>query len=457
MMTIHKLFFFAALLLAATAYAKPERPTTAIDMKNCVTAECHVKVKDYKVVHGPVNVNACDACHKVADVQKHTFTLTREKSQVCTFCHKVDTGNAKVVHKPVATGDCLPCHDPHGGKTAKFIRGGTTRDMCLTCHTDYKDKLKRKHLHGPVAAGACESCHVSHAGEHKNLLVANGKELCMTCHKEMGDQLKKAKVAHRPVVDGECSQCHESHASNFAMQTKAPPAELCTSCHAHEKIKTVATTAKHKHSVVMKDQACMTCHTAHGATIAKLMKDEPVDVCLKCHNVPVKTPDGRQVAAVSEVKNPKLNKHGPVKDGSCNGCHNVHGADVTRLLTKEYPETFYAKYNQDNFAMCFTCHDKKLVEAKDAEGLTGFRDGTRNLHFVHVNKERGRTCRACHDTHASGNPLHLRDTVPFGQWQMPIGFKKSDTGGSCAPGCHKEFSYDRKAATSQPATTEKKP
>jgi hypothetical protein len=71
------------------------------------------------------------------------------------------------------------------------------------------------------------------------------------------------------------------------------------------------------------------------------------------------------------------------------------------LLSKPYPETFYAEFNPENFAMCFTCHDKKLVEAKEAEGLTGFRNGKQNLHFAHVNKEKGRTCRACHEKHAS--------------------------------------------------------
>jgi hypothetical protein len=61
-----------------------------------------------------------------------------------------------------------------------------------------------------------------------------------------------------------------------------------------------------------------------------------------------------------------------------------------------------------------------------------------------VNKEdRGRSCRACHATHASAHPLHVRDSVPYGKWEMPINFKQTSTGGSCSPGCHKEQSYDR--------------
>jgi hypothetical protein len=52
-----------------------------------------------------------------------------------------------------------------------------------------------------------------------------------------------------------------------------------------------------------------------------------------------------------------------------------------------------------------------------------------------VNKsDRGRTCRACHETHAGPQPLHVRQSVPYGNWQMPVNFKRTETGGSCAPG-----------------------
>ena len=40
---------------------------------------------------------------------------------------------------------------------------------------------------------------------------------------------------------------------------------------------------------------------------------------------------------------------------------------------------------------------------------------------------------------------HLAETVPFEQstWAMPIGFEKTETGGSCAPGCHELRAYSR--------------
>jgi hypothetical protein len=98
----------------------------------------------------------------------------------------------------------------------------------------------------------------------------------------------------------------------------------------------------------------------------------------------------------------------------------------------------------EKYDLCFTCHEKQLVTTEKTTGLTKFRNGTTNLHFVHVNKsDKGRSCRACHTTHASANAHQIRDSVPFGSWQMPINYKAVESGGSCSPGCHKAYSYDR--------------
>jgi predicted CXXCH cytochrome family protein len=425
----------------SSALAQIRKPTQALPMTSCVTTECHKEVKDYKVVHGPVNVNACDACHKLTDPAQHKFELVRDKTATCTFCHKVETANMAVVHKPVTQGDCLACHNPHGGATAKFTRGATLKDLCNTCHKDVT--ADRKMIHGPAAAGACGACHVAHASQYPKLLVGEGRELCLSCHTEMKNQMKTVKFTHK-AVEQECTNCHEPHASNFAKQIKQAPFDLCTSCHEHDKIKAAASDAKFKHSVVSTGNACLNCHTAHGGDLAKLMRIDPIKVCMKCHEQKIEVNKDRTINPVAEVLDPKMSKHGPIRDGNCGGCHNVHGSDAPKLLAKAYPEQFYAPFSIDKYDLCFTCHDKQLVLLQKTEGLTGFRNGSENLHFVHVNKaDRGRTCRACHETHASLQEVHIRNSVPYGNWQMPINFKKTPTGGSCAPGCHKQLEYDR--------------
>jgi predicted CXXCH cytochrome family protein len=442
---------FSTAPVAAQAPAPVERklkPTEAVAASTCADAGCHENVKQHRVLHGPVNVDGCEACHTLVDAKTHTWKLAREQAELCGFCHQVDLRNMPVVHKPLLDGDCSGCHDPHGGRTAQFTRGNSTREMCSRCHEDVV--ANKKNVHGPIAADACDSCHTAHGGQFPNLLSAQGNDLCFTCHAEMKTQMTKVKFTHK-AVEQDCNACHDPHASNFTMQIKQQPVDLCISCHAN--VGKDALAADHKHSVVTSDQGCLNCHTAHGGNLAALMKKEPIDVCMSCHNQQVKTPTGRTVASVAEVKDPKLVKHGPIRDGNCSGCHNTHGSQVARLLVKPYPETFYQPFSQEKYELCFTCHDQQLVELPETAGLTNFRNGESNLHYIHVNREKGRNCRACHNAHASPNELHVRDSVPFGNWEMPIKFTKTDTGGTCSPGCHKPFDYDREKPVSYDAAS----
>jgi hypothetical protein len=125
-------------------------------------------------------------------------------------------------------------------------------------------------------------------------------------------------------------------------------------------------------------------------------------------------------------------------------------------LDKEYPSLFYAPFDKKNYDLCFNCHPDTLVLDEKTKTLTDFRNGDSNLHYLHVNKDRrGRTCRACHQTHGSNQPKHIRESVPYGAWELPIGFDKTETGGTCTPGCHVRKDYDRVKAVDY--TVKKKP
>ncbi len=426
---------------AASAPTQSRRPTEPVPMTGCVTGDCHVDVKAAKVLHGPVNVNACDACHRLADAAEHRFEMQRDPTETCTFCHKIDPpAPGAVVHQPLAEGRCLDCHSPHGGTNTRFLRGRTMQELCSTCHQDVTAGKQR--VHGPAAAGACDSCHRSHEAMLPNLLVAEGRELCVGCHVETERQIAAFKVPHK-ALDQDCMHCHDPHASDFAMQVKAAPAQLCTGCHEHADIARTMTSSAVTHTVVSQQQACLNCHNAHGGNLGRLMKAEEIDLCLQCHDTKIEA-DGRTVASVAEVRDPHLTRHGSIREGTCAGCHDVHGSEHPRLLVKAYPEPFYQKFEVDKYDLCFACHDEQLVLHEQARGLTGFRDGDVNLHYMHVNKpDRGRNCRACHSTHASPQPRHIRESVPYGKWDMPINFTKTETGGRCLPGCHKELEYDR--------------
>lgn len=460
--TTRRLITFAPPATVRRSGGSATRPSESLPLTGCVTPDCHANIKEYKVLHGPVNVNACDACHKLEDAREHRYALVRNPTETCTFCHVVDKRGLDRVHKPMADGDCLGCHDPHGGRNATFTRGQTSADMCYRCHASITEG--KKTMHGPVASGSCNACHTSHGSKFANNLNTQGQDNCYSCHTDMKTQMGKVKFQHK-AVEQDCSACHDAHASNYPKQIKQPPFDMCVSCHEHDKIKTAATTSAVRHSVVTNEASCLNCHTAHGGELAKLMRKNTVDLCMDCHSSKIDVPGRPAVAAVNQVRDPALVKHGPIRDGSCGGCHDVHGSQVTRLLTREYPEAFYQAFALEKYDLCFTCHDRQLVLQQRTTTLTGFRNGEVNLHYLHVNKdERGRNCRACHESHASAQPKHVRTSVPYGNWQMPVTFSTTESGGSCAPGCHKAYTYDRvkpvnyaaPAPTTQPSSVPSK-
>ncbi len=197
-------------------------------------------------------------------------------------------------------------------------------------------------------------------------------------------------------------------------------------------------------------KGCAACHTSHASQFAFQLRASPTDLCLSCHNREMVDPETKsRVANVADEILKSKFKHGPVRTGDCQGCHFSHSAQHANLLHEEYPARFYEKFSEEGYALCFQCHEKTLVQDERTTTLTRFRDGDRNLHFLHVNREKGRTCRACHEVHGSDLPSHIRKSVPFGSsgWLLPMNFQKTPQGGSCSPGCHKPFSYDNGGAT----------
>ena len=173
----------------------------------------------------------------------------------------------------------------------------------------------------------------------------------------------------------------------------------------------------------MKD--CASCHEAHPP------RDDPAVTCLECHRPP--RPGQRRARAGGSLWAPDPHPDAGTMvdpttlthDAECGTCHTPHVFEADRLG-------------------CPECHEPERFKEERTRKLTGFRDGDRNLHFLHVNRaKKGRTCRTCHDVHASKQPFHITESVPFGTWELPVNFFATPTGGSCAPGCHKPKEYSR--------------
>ena len=370
-----------------------------------------------EIFHEPLTGKPCIECHEEMIPARGRCLLTGE--QMCVLCHDIPA---------------------IGGRASLMEPSAPT---CFKCHSE--EAFDGSFVHGPFAAGACITCHSPHGDNSSAMVRISGRQICLPCHEETKTDFDSARFRHQASAGG-CTECHTPHASEQRYQLRKPVPGVCVECHEDlfEKLEGAVVT----HSAVEEDSACLNCHKAHSSENDWLLSGEDMEVCLGCHNEPIKV-DDLELEPMGPVLAAKAWHHGPIEFRICSKCHDPHGSPYFRLLTDAYPERLYAPYFESNYALCFRCHEPTLFKDERTETLTEFRDGDLNLHFVHVNKSSmGRTCRLCHEAHASTGSKFIAESVPFGTWDLPIKFSKAENGGSCESGCHAAKSYDRLAAQS---------
>jgi predicted CXXCH cytochrome family protein len=413
---------------------------------SCVTAECHANFTRAPQIHSPVAQKACDSCHE-NDVGGHKYPLKRDATATCTFCHAV-AGTQTHQHKALEKG-CLTCHQAHTSQTKFLLKADTIERLCASCH----EIPLKKFAHEPFVKGQCTLCHQPHQADNKQLLRGGeGAKHCFTCHDGLRQVMNTATHVHAP-AGKDCGTCHNPHSTDFPRQLRKDVEETCFSC--HPKIKEHVEQSNVKHAAMVTGEKCANCHNAHASDQPDLLRHRMDQVCLSCHDKPLLAADGRKIQNMAPVLGSSQFLHGPIRAGSCSGCHDPHGAKEEGLLERSFPKSFYTSFDVKKYALCFSCHESELVLEEKTANLTNFRDGDRNLHFVHVNRDdKGRSCKSCHAIHGSDLPNHMASEVPFegSNWSMPIEFKKTSDGGSCAPGCHVPKTYSRSKPTTAPTT-----
>lgn len=417
-----------------TREAKPAHRRPDIKLgPSCTTAECHGNLSKAKFVHGPLNMGQCEPCHVAID-NRHEFKPIPNPRSLCLTCHQ-DEAAKKVVHKPYAT-DCSLCHSPHGGDNRYFVKGGTGSAGCYKCHSDITKGLN--YMHGPVSQGECLACHSPHQSDQPKLLTDPETKLCLSCHTDFQDQMQGAVSVHAPAQKN-CGGCHGPHGGKTKFFLPVEGRQLCEKCHG-DFMKDM-NKYKYPHQPMTEGKGCQSCHQPHASKQEKLLVGKNEELCLGCHNKAIQTKT-RMLPNIAEQLTHAKFLHGPLREKNCIACHSAHGSNFANILDKTFPSSFYAPYEDKAYDLCFNCHDKKMV-LNEQSTSTGFRNGDRNLHYLHVNREKGRSCRACHDEHASSQPKHIRESVPFGRWTMHTQYTKTGTGGGCATGCHRSYQYDR--------------
>ena len=256
--------------------------------------------------------------------------------------------------------------------------------------------------------------------------LAMGSCITADCHATMGTE----QFVHDPVAGNECDACHAATGRNHPGETGAfelteQGTALCLQCHDRP-----GEGKKYPHPPVEED--CTVCHNPHQGNLDKFLHKETGKLCLMCHE------------QIDTIITEAESQHEPVAEGECLQCHISHGSDFSPLLKVFYPRNTYTEYSDKKFALCLECQRKEVFRLKKTMSATNFRNGDQNLHFVHVNRQKGRVCVNCHGIHGADLPKLIHSTSPaFGAWNIPIDFIKTETGATCVTGCHKEKSYDR--------------
>jgi predicted CXXCH cytochrome family protein len=435
------LFLITALAVrmqAAPAAAR-QAPETVPPGTSCTSEGCHQDLVSRPTVHAPAaQKNGCGVCHQQTG-DKHAFTMPISGADLCTTCHP-NVENDKTVHGALKLGAqaCTACHDPHSSANEHLLKAAPVSTLCLQCHSEMGQGTR---LHELADMGGCTVCHEPHAADDAKLLKAPQPELCATCHGAVVGDLKKAASVHGPAAVS-CTACHNPHLALSGKGLKSSAPDLCISCHTD--FKPALETMQKVHPEPLQKDSCLLCHSPHSAPQKHLLKDTSEALCLGCHKDELKLPAGGTLPGLGPQLADGAHAHGPLTAHDCAACHDPHGNAQARFLRGPYPAGIYADWTPDAYGFCFTCHDESLVTAAKTTTATQFRNGDVNLHYVHVDRARkGRSCRICHEPHASKNEHLLRTSLPFGQWELPIGFKATPDGGSCAPGCHLPKTYSR--------------
>ncbi len=426
--------------LASRATPKPaERPTEPVDPRSCLTGECHQNLVRRSYVHPPVEAVACELCH-LPEQPVHKFPIRETGPQLCTTCHDV-AERKPYQHAVVVREGCLPCHDPHASNAKFLVTDMSPEMLCQRCH----QVERKRYLHSGFASGACTLCHEPHGGTHRAFLIGGeGKEHCLSCHTQRRERLATSTHIHKPIRETGCTDCHTHHSSEYEHILVKDLYDLCMGC--HPQIEGAITGAASPHGAVFTGEHCANCHESHEGDRPYLLREKEQVLCLECHNRPQLASNGDTIPDMTPVLVDARFLHGPIRAGNCSACHYTHASRYAMLLRKYFPRDFYEAFHLEDYALCFTCHSESTVLEGESPSFTGFRNGSTNLHYVHVNRQdKGRTCRTCHEIHGSNLTRHMASTVPFegGGWAMPIRMQQTETGGRCSPGCHEPREYRR--------------
>jgi len=185
--------------------------------QSMICLKCHSAASTPALSHWNSSVHAlnelsCSSCHKMHEGPQQK--VSRDKmAELCYGCHPdVKAQFTLTSHHPIRERkmDCFDCHEAHGSKSAKMLKGSTTRDLCCRCHMEKSGPFVYEH--GDVTEN-CMNCHLPHGSVSRRLLSSAMPFLCIQCHNP--GHRGVLVTGQKQLFANRCTDCHSAiHGSN---------------------------------------------------------------------------------------------------------------------------------------------------------------------------------------------------------------------------------------------------
>lgn len=361
--------------------------------------------------------------------------------------------------------ECRTCHDPHNDRFDKFlVMDNAGSALCTACHRKTGWSSSTHANEATLAASGCDNCHLPHNAGGDWLNRGIEEETCLNCHSDTGTasdiQSLLGRLSSHPVetaIGGthdpgedplgagphvECTDCHNPHAANGGAPLVSGGVSGRTLA-----IKGVDANGGLVSPATLEYQVCFRCHADNSFVLEPAVSRQLPEVNERLRF----DPGNPSFHPVIEARNAGLPGLQPGYSSAsiitCTDCHNSdegiraggtgpdgpHGSNFSHLLIARYEKgEGLLPYVQDNFALCFRCHDPLALFDS---GISGFSDQHRN----HV-QLRGISCAVCHDPHGvpwvlGGNGTDNARLVNFDTDVVTTGSFDSFTH-SCTVSCH---------------------
>ncbi|MBI5739741.1 MAG: hypothetical protein HZA16_03380 [Nitrospirae bacterium] len=385
---------------------------------------------------------------------------------------------------------CTTCHDPHNDSYGKFLNMNNRYSaLCIACHqksgwTFSAHAASQAAVNGllpmpprtwptwtSVSEWGCESCHLPHfAGGPLRLLNYQEEERnCYLCHdgavasKNIKAQFQKISrhpveatmigmtaQYHDPTEEPafisdrhvECADCHNPHAANNRSAAAPHISGRLENVSGVDANRAEANPALHEYEV------CFKCHADLAPEIFFIPRvvdstNTRVDFALSNPSYHPVIGMGRNpdVPSIPSTYEPGLSESSIIY---CTACHRddggvsggPHGSNYAPILRAQYLTTDNTPESFQNYALCYTCHDRTSILG----------DQSFNRHLEHI-VDRTAPCSVCHDPHGirddgvSGSHTNLmnfdtRTVFPAPGNQFPIFTDTGAFSGSCTLVCH---------------------